>query len=288
MMAADDPSPSIMLPPWVESDPGASMAVSAGAGSGKTTSLVGRVAALVATPGVRVDQIVVITFTEKAAREVSHRLRRAIGNTVPLDEAYIGTIHGFCQSLLRRYPIEAGLPPKFTTADELTSGAMADERAEQAVQTLYNQALNDPAVAEALVVIASFGAMQFLPDLVRAIDNDWLQFADSPSEPPPSVAVVHATVLRMLDQVNADERYLNASSAMRAKLDAAVTEARAALEFVESMSALAAAAKAVDERHGGTSPAWSPFRTALRLACFEPALRQPHGGAHPDRDRNGS
>jgi ATP-dependent exoDNAse (exonuclease V) beta subunit len=272
-MATGDRSPLIVLPPWVESDPGSSMAVSAGAGSGKTTSLVGRVAALVATPGVRVDQIVVITFTEKAAREVSHRLRRAIGNTVPLDEAYIGTIHGFCQSLLRRYPIEAGLPPKFTTADELTSGAMADDRAEQAVQTLYNQALSQPTIAEALVVIASFGAMQFLPDLVRAIDNDWLRFADSPSDPPLSVAVVHATVLRMLEQVNADERYLNASKAMQVKLDAAVTEARAALEFVESMAALAAAAKAVDERHGGTSPAWSPFRTALRLACFEPALR---------------
>ena len=68
----------------------------------------------------------------------------ALGDIVPLDEAFIGTIHGFCQSLLRRFPIEAGLPPKFTTADELTSGAMADDRAEQAVQTLYNMALEEP------------------------------------------------------------------------------------------------------------------------------------------------
>ncbi len=74
--STDDQINSVVLPPWVESDPRRSMAVSAGAGSGKTTSLVGRVAALVATPGVRLDQIVVITFTEKAAREVSHRLRR--------------------------------------------------------------------------------------------------------------------------------------------------------------------------------------------------------------------
>ncbi len=273
-MATDAPSKAIVLPPWVESDPGSSMAVSAGAGSGKTTSLVGRVAALVATPGVRLDQIVVITFTEKAAREVSHRLRSTIGSSVPLDEAFIGTIHGFCQSLLRRYPIEAGLPPKFTTADELTSGAMAEERAEQAVQALYNQALKQPAIAEALVVIASFGAMQFLPDLVRAIDNDWLRFADSPPEPPLSVAVVHATVLRMLDQVTSDERYVKANKGMQAKLDAAVTDAKATLEFVESMPTLAAAAKAVDDRHGGTSAAWSPFRAALRLACFEPALGQ--------------
>ncbi|MEY2580362.1 MAG: UvrD/REP helicase N-terminal domain, partial [Ilumatobacteraceae bacterium] len=67
----------VTLPAWVAADPARSMAVSAGAGSGKTTSLVGRVAALVATPGVQTSDLVVITFTEKAAREVSHRLRES-------------------------------------------------------------------------------------------------------------------------------------------------------------------------------------------------------------------
>jgi ATP-dependent helicase/nuclease subunit A len=246
----------IVLPPWVETDPWESMAVSAGAGSGKTTSLVGRVAALLASPGVQVGELVVITFTEKAAREVSHRLREALGQRVALDEAYIGTIHGFCQSLLRRYPIEAGLPPKFTTADELTSGAMADERAEQAVQTLYNQALKQPSIEEALMVIASFNAMQFLPELVRAIDNDWLQFSGVAAQAPMPFAIAHASVLRMLDGVVGDERYLDARANMRAKLDDAIGEARATLEFVQSVPALAAAAKALGERHKGTSEAW--------------------------------
>ena len=269
------PASRIVLPPWVEADPGRSMAVSAGAGSGKTTSLVARVAALVGMPGVEPSDLVVITFTEKAAREVSHRLREALGSSVALDEAFIGTIHGFCQSLLRRYPIEAGLPPKFTTADELTAGAMADERAEQAVQTLYNMALKKHAVEEALLVIASFAAMQFLPDLVKAIDNDWLRFEDSPPDPPMSFAVAHSTVKRMLDHVSLDERYLTATAAMRGKLDEAVLEARASLEFVESIPALATAAAAHGERHKSkTSPAWAPFRAAMRFASFEPALSQ--------------
>ena len=160
-------------------------------------------------PDVQPSQLVVITFTEKAAREVSHRLRQALGSTVALDEAFIGTIHGFCQSLLRRYPIEAGLPPKFTTADELTSGAMADERAEQAVQTLYDLRAKKPAIEEALMVIASFGAMRFLADLVKAIDNDWLRLrSDSAGERPMSMAVAHSTVMRMLDDVALDARYL--------------------------------------------------------------------------------
>ena len=262
-----------MLPPWVDADPAGSLAVSAGAGSGKTTSLVARVAALVATPGVQPNQLVVITFTEKAAREVAHRLRESLGNTVALDEAFIGTIHGFCQSLLRRYPIEAGLPPKFTTADELTSGAMADERAEQAVQTLYERASKKPAIEEALMVIASFGAMSFLPDLVKAIDNDWLRFASTPIERPMSIAVARASVMLMLDDVAADGRYLSASARMQAKFDRAVIDAKTALEFVPSIPALANAAAALGERHPST-PAWEPFKAAIRFACFEPALSQ--------------
>ena len=270
--AEAEASTVIELPPWVEASPGESLAVSAGAGSGKTTSLVGRVAALINSPACSSSELVVITFTEKAAREVSHRLRTTLGDTVPLDDAFIGTIHGFCQSLLRRFPIEAGLPPKFTTADELTSGAMADDRAEQAVQTLYNAALKNQTIEEALVVVASFGAMQFLSELVRAIDNDWLLFAESVPDPPMSIAVAQSTVMRMLDAIATDPRYVAASATMRARLDAAVDDATATLEFVQTVPALAAAAWALNERRHGTSPAWVPFRQAMRLACFEPAL----------------
>ncbi len=268
---AAEPS-SIDLPAWVEADPGSSLAVSAGAGSGKTTSLVGRVAALVGAPGVQIGELVVITFTEKAAREVSHRLREALGEAAQLDEAFIGTIHGFCQSLLRRFPIEAGLPPKFTTADELTSGAMADERAEQAVQALYNVALKNPALEEALMVVASFNALQFLPDLVRAIDNDWLRLSATPTAAPMSIAVAQAGLMRMLDAVHSDHRYLEGSATMRARVHDAVVEAGTTLELMQSVPALAAAAWALHEsRRGGTAP-WEPFRLAMRFATFEPAL----------------
>ena len=116
------------------------MAVSAGAGSGKTTSLVARVAALMAMPGVQPSQLVVITFTEKAAREVSHRLRQTPGR-------YGRARRGVHRDHPRLLPIvAAALPDRGRTATEVhdcrraDSGAMADERAEQAVQTLYNPA----------------------------------------------------------------------------------------------------------------------------------------------------
>lgn len=109
--------------------------VEAGAGSGKTTSLVGRMLALIES-GERVDQIAAITFTNKAASEMKERFRlalerayrssadgselrerlgEALGN---LDLIFIGTIHSFCGALLRERPIEVGLDPSFEEIDE--------------------------------------------------------------------------------------------------------------------------------------------------------------------------
>lgn len=110
--------------------------VEAGAGSGKTTSLVGRLLALIQS-GVRVNQIAAITFTNKAADEMKERFRLALerayraaddaklrerlaGAAANLDLIYIGTIHSFCGSLLRERPIEAGLDPSFEELDEET------------------------------------------------------------------------------------------------------------------------------------------------------------------------
>ncbi|WP_342575210.1 UvrD-helicase domain-containing protein [Paenibacillus sp. FSL M8-0142] len=104
--------------------------VEAGAGSGKTTSLVGRLLALIAH-GVQAEQIAAITFTNKAAGELKERFRVALENAYrtaesgstsrrrysdalsKLDLMFIGTIHSFCALLLRERPIEAGLDPYF-------------------------------------------------------------------------------------------------------------------------------------------------------------------------------
>ncbi|MFD0959155.1 UvrD-helicase domain-containing protein [Paenibacillus chungangensis] len=109
--------------------------VEAGAGSGKTTSLVGRLLALIES-GVSVGEIAAITFTNKAADDMKERFRLALekayrrssGASIVrerlskalenLDLAFIGTIHSFCGSLLRERPIEAGLDPSFEEMDE--------------------------------------------------------------------------------------------------------------------------------------------------------------------------
>ena len=113
--------------------------VTAGAGAGKTRTLVARYLSLLAE-GLSPRQVVAITFTKKAAREMRNRVRQAVneflqsGSSVPhganvphgaqlsraelerwqnvysaLDAARIGTIHSLCGEILRRHPAEAGL-----------------------------------------------------------------------------------------------------------------------------------------------------------------------------------
>jgi ATP-dependent helicase/nuclease subunit A len=110
------------------------VSVTAGPGSGKTTVLVERYLHILKTRDVSIDQVVAITFTNRAASEMRERLRRELDSLIArsdpeqrarwaqhkrrLDGAIITTIHGFCAGLLREFPIEAGLDPEFSLLDE--------------------------------------------------------------------------------------------------------------------------------------------------------------------------
>lgn len=115
--------------------------VSAGAGSGKTAALVELYLRLLAgetalgTP-LAVDEIVAITFTEKAAGEMKERVRREVGHRRSgengpfwgrclreLPNVNIATFHSFCSVILRENPAEAGVDPSFVVMDELAAGA---------------------------------------------------------------------------------------------------------------------------------------------------------------------
>ena len=96
------------------------LAVTAGAGTGKTTLLVDKILHRVLEGGVNVDRILALTFTEKAANEMRHRLRIALrrkGRLEGLEKAEIGTIHGFCSHILREFPLEAGVAPDVEVDD---------------------------------------------------------------------------------------------------------------------------------------------------------------------------
>src|ERR1700742_306365 len=145
------------------SDPTISAFVAASAGSGKTKLLTDRLLRLMLA-GATPERIQCLTFTKAAAAEMAVRLQRTLGRWVTLDEAAlvqalrpldaepsepvlrharalfahvlelpggmrIGTIHAFCQSLLRRFPLEAEISPHFQLAESRdTDEAMTEAR----------------------------------------------------------------------------------------------------------------------------------------------------------------
>jgi len=128
------------------------LVVEAAAGTGKTTELVKRILRILATGRASVQNIVAVTFTEKAAGELKLRLRSALERErasaeadaranldraltrdnldaalTRLEEAHVNTIHGFCAELLRERPVEAHVDPLFRVLTEGQAERLFDE-----------------------------------------------------------------------------------------------------------------------------------------------------------------
>ncbi|MGE3276555.1 MAG: UvrD-helicase domain-containing protein [Vicinamibacterales bacterium] len=135
------------------------LVVEAAAGTGKTTELVKRIVRLLATGrAAGIEQIVAVTFSEKAAGELKLRLREELerartASGTPgeervrleaavqrFEEAHVSTIHGFCADLLRERPVEARIDPAFEVLTEGQSAHLYDEAFDDWIQ----RELNDP------------------------------------------------------------------------------------------------------------------------------------------------
>jgi ATP-dependent helicase/nuclease subunit A len=172
-MSGPATAPRTDEPQIAASSPEDNVFVAANAGAGKTTTLVTRVARLLLA-GARPEAILCVTYTKAAASEMQRRLYEELGEwsisedrklkealarigenpNRPLSEARalfaraletpgglkIQTIHAFCERLLRRFPLEAGVTPSFEVLDEQG----ASEIAAASRETLAEAALADP------------------------------------------------------------------------------------------------------------------------------------------------
>lgn len=89
--------------------------VLAGAGTGKTKVLTSRIANILLSKLAFPGQILAVTFTNKAAKEMKHRVESLIGSSV--DGLWLGTFHSIAAKILRRHAKEVGLNPDFTILD---------------------------------------------------------------------------------------------------------------------------------------------------------------------------
>ena len=97
--------------------------VAAGAGTGKTTLVIARVRAALEL-GTPPERVLVVTYTEAAARELALRLERALPGRPDAARPQVGTIHALAARLLREYASQAGLPAELRVLDE-AGGARA-------------------------------------------------------------------------------------------------------------------------------------------------------------------
>ncbi len=126
------------------------ISVTAGPGSGKTTVLVERYLHILRERQPNIDQIVAITFTNRAANEMRERLRKELNRILQtaseeerrrwlvykrtLDGAVITTIHGFCARLLREFPAEARVDPQFLLLDEHRAAMLLESTVEEVLR----------------------------------------------------------------------------------------------------------------------------------------------------------
>lgn len=202
------PSPSAPRPPTEAqrraADPARSVWVTANAGTGKTRVLTDRVLRLLLA-GADPEGILAITFTKAAAAEMTQRIEDRLTGWAIAEEAAlaadleallgrlpgeaelgrartllprildlphglsIATIHAFCQTLLRRFPLEAGVPPHFEAIDERDAAELQREATEQVLAA----AARDPgrlgkAVADLAVWLADSSIEELLAETLGA------------------------------------------------------------------------------------------------------------------------
>ncbi|ROP90679.1 DNA helicase/exodeoxyribonuclease V subunit A [Stella humosa] len=181
-------------------DPAVSAWVGASAGTGKTTVLTNRILRLLLA-GAAPERLLCLTFTKAAAAVMAIRLHRVLGRWATTDEAALGeelhrlegqvadekrrdaarrlfarvldtpggmriqTIHSFCQSLLSRFPIEAGVPPHFDIADDNT----AAELLQAALNATLAAAAADQALGAAVAEVARHVREDAFLDLLRQL-----------------------------------------------------------------------------------------------------------------------
>ncbi|HEX4533925.1 MAG TPA: double-strand break repair helicase AddA, partial [Rhizomicrobium sp.] len=198
-------APEKRNPSHVASDPAVSAWVSANAGAGKTYTLANRVTRLL-LDNARPERILCLTYTKAAAAEMAKRLFDQLGKWSMLSDSdliaaldgigageaarnnlakarrlfaqaletpgglKIQTIHSFCQMLLSRFPVEAGIAPSFDVLDEQTARElMADARA----RVLERAAGGDMARASAIrLLITELGENTFTQVLDAALGGD--------------------------------------------------------------------------------------------------------------------
>lgn len=114
--------------------------VVAGAGTGKTTVLINRLAYLIMEKGIKTDEILLTTFTEKAASEMIERADKIL--PYGYVDLWVHTFHGFSERVLRQHGLEIGLNPEFKLLDSTSQWVFLKKNLEDLNLKYYHSSGN--------------------------------------------------------------------------------------------------------------------------------------------------
>ena len=160
--------------------------VTAGAGSGKTTVLVERYLKILREGNATPQEIVAITFTDKAAAEMKERIIEELatheeregsetdnslqGFREKMSTAHISTIHAFCSRILREFPFQAGVPANFSILQGIDQKLLLQETVKTTLKDIAtNEEDNERAALTRL--LQRYGGQQKLVDLLSTMIN---------------------------------------------------------------------------------------------------------------------
>ncbi len=235
------------------------VSVTAGPGSGKTTVLVERYIHILREQSLSIDQIVAITFTNRAANEMHERLRSELNQMLrianeeerrrwlnykrTLDGAVITTIHGFCARMLREFPIEARVDPQFLLLDEHRAAMLLELIVEEVLSEFISNGHVE--ISRLTLGVGRSRLAAALAQLYREARGQGLSLEDLAL----ATARVHATeedhvrALEELDRIMTEflgiRRTTKAAMTNQAEVLAAWTEARKLLRQIPGHESLA-------------------------------------------------
>ena len=248
------------------------LAVSAGAGSGKTRVLVERYVQLLRDCSI--PQIAAVTFTEAAAAEMRERVRREVmsdpaleQHRALLDETAIGTVHSLGLRLLREHPVEAGLDP--------AAAVLADDEAELLRRAACIEAIDAAAEAgggrtAALLGLGVYHAGLQLPRMVAQRDAVESGFAAMGEDSEGWPAYVRATI---------EARYGPRQGAMRRQAEEIAWQIRRDIGAVSDKLAEVARAVLGPLHEASEADVWEDFAALLGEARSRTNLQS--GGNAP-------
>jgi len=194
--------------------------VVAGAGSGKTSVMTARVVWLVATGDVLPEQVLGLTFTTKAAGELSGRVRRAVRQLsdqvagVPHDEVgepTVATYHAFAGRLLAEHGLRLGIEPGSRLLTEASSVQLAHRVVARTTRDLAPLGLSLGSVVEYVRALDSELAEHCLdPEVLRAFDRDVIAEVDAEAKASAAARRMRETAARRIELAHLVEEFRHA------------------------------------------------------------------------------